>query len=139
MKKIFMLLLAAGALASVQVNGQTVLEKASKTAQSLDVLPIENVGETANGIMGLLKPKLSLNDAQSPKVLGLVTDFLGAKSSITSLAKTDPAGYTSKFGGLKEKLMSGLKTVLTVAQYKNMLGLKPKTSSAGNLLSHLFF
>ena len=139
MKKIIMLSLLLGTLAGGTLQAQTVLEKAQKAGKALDILPIGDIGQTANSILGVLKPKLSLTETQSPKVLGLVTDFLQSKSAIIPEAKSDPAGYTSKFGGLKEKLLSGLKTAVTASQFKSLLGLKPKTSSAGNVLSHLFF
>ena len=139
MKRIIILSLLLGTLTTVTLQAQTVLEKAQKAGKALDVLPIGDVAQTATSILDVLKPKLSLTETQSPKVLGVVTDFLQAKSGIVSEAKTDPAGYTSKFSGIKEKLLSGLKTVVTAAQFKSLLGLKPKTSSAGNVLSHLFF
>lgn len=118
---------------------QSVLDQAKTAGQVLEVLPISDVSGTANKLLGLLKPKLALSDPQGPKVTGLLTDFLTAKSGILSLAKSNPTEYTSKFTGIKDKLFNGLKTVLSAAQYTKLLGLKPKTSSASNLLSHLFF
>ena len=135
MKKIFFLLfLSVGA--SLTLSAQSVLDKAGKV---LDVLPIGDVGETANGILGVLKPKLGLNDTQGSKILPLLSTFLQSKSSIIPLAKSNPASYTTKLGPIKDKLFTGLKTALTVAQFKSLLSSKPAASDAGNLLSHLFF
>jgi hypothetical protein len=97
------------------------------------------VANTATSIMSVLKSKLSLNESQSPKILESVTDFLKAKSGIVSLAKSDPAGYVSKFGEIKDRLISTFKTELTAQQFTKLLNLKPKTSTAGNVLSHLFY
>ncbi|HTE28228.1 hypothetical protein [Flavitalea sp.] len=107
--------------------------------QVAGVLPIGDVGATANSILGVLKPKLSLNETQTPRVLEAVTGFLQSKSGILDLATSNPTGYATKFGGIKDKLFSTLKTALTANQFKNMLSLKPKSSSSGDVLSHLFF
>lgn len=136
MKRLLLMLSLLSIAFVKQADSQDVLNKAT---QALSVLPIGNVGETATGILGVLKPKLGLNETQSPKVLDLVSTFLTSKSEIIPLAKSNAAGYTSKFTGIKEKLFSGLKTALTVAQYKNLLSSKPAKNDAGNLLSHLFF
>lgn len=139
MKKILFALFICSAALPITVNGQDVLDKAKQTGSPLNVLPISDIGGTANGLLGLLKPKLALSDAQGPKLTGLLTEFLTSKSSILSLAKSNPTDYINKFGGIQGKLFSGLKTLLSAAQYTKFLGLKPKASDAGNLLSHLFF
>ncbi len=124
------------AISGSGLYAQSVLDKAKQTP--LDVLPITDVAGTATDLMGILKPKLALSDAQGPKITGLLTDFLKSKSGILSLAKSNPADYLSKFGGIQNKLFSGLKTALSAAQYTKFLGLKPKASDVGNLLGHLF-
>jgi hypothetical protein len=139
MKKTFLLTGLFVLFAIGSSFGQDALNKAKQAGKALDILPLGDISSTTNDIMGLLKPKLALSDAQSPKVSSLVGDFLNSKSGIVSLAKTNPGEYGSKFGGIQNKLFSGLKAVLIAAQYTKFLGLKPKTSSAGNLLSHLFF
>lgn len=139
MKKFIVLLVVLGSFSSPALYSQTVLESAKKTGNIANVLPIGDVGETAGSIVGVLKQKLNLTGTQSPKVLEAVSNFLTAKKGIVDSAKTSPAGYVSQFGEIKDRLMSTLKTALTVSQFKNMLGLKPKTSSASNVLSHLFF
>ena len=139
MKRIFLLLMSALTLSNLSVNAQSLPETAKKAGQVAGVLPIGDVAETATSILGVLKPKLSLDETQSPKVLDAVTSFLQSKSGIIDQATSNPAGYATKFGGIKDKLFSTLKTVLTANQFKNMLSLKPKTSAASDVLSHLFF
>lgn len=139
MKKILIVLISLGSFGTLSLQAQTVLESAKQAGKIADVLPIGDIGTTANSIVGALKQKLSLNESQSPKVLEAVTDFLKGKSAIVDTAKANPAAYVSKFGELKDRLQSTLKTVLTAAQFKNMLALKPKTSTSSNVLSHLFY
>ena len=136
MKKILLLTTILIAICSSGLHAQKGLDKANQ--KPIDVLPITDVAETTSGLMGILKTKLALSDAQSPKITGLLTDFLKSKSGILSLAKTNPADYLSKFGGIQNKLLGGLKTALSAAQYTKFLGLKPKASDTDNLLSHLF-
>lgn len=139
MKKILIACLLFTATVAVnQSYGQGLLDKAKKAA-GLNVLPISDVSGTANSILGVLKPKLALSDGQLPKITPLLTEFLTSKSGILGLAKSNPTEYTNKFSGIKTKLFNGLKTALTAAQYSKLLGLKPKASDAGNVLSHLFF
>jgi hypothetical protein len=139
MKRIFMLMIGIVTLSTISVKAQTIPESAKKAGQAAGVLPIGDIAETATSILGVLKPKLSLTETQTPQVLEAVTGFLQSKSGIIDQATSNPAGYATKFGGIKDKLFSTLKTALTASQFKNMLSLKPKTSAAGDVLSHLFF
>ena len=139
MKKLFTICIVLGSFNALPLQAQTVLETAKEAGKIADILPIGDVATTANSILNTLKPKLSLTETQSPKVLEAVTDFLKGKSAIVDTAKANPAAYVSKFGELKDRLQSTLKTVLTAAQFKNMLALKPKTSTSSNVLSHLFY
>ena len=136
MKKILVLTSILITLVGSGLYSQSALNKAKQTP--IDVLPISDVAASTNDLMSILKTKLALSDAQSPKITGLLTDFLKSKSGILSLAKTNPADYLSKFGGLQNKLFGGLKTALSAAQYTKFLGLKPKASDSENLLNHLF-
>jgi hypothetical protein len=88
--------------------------------------------------MSILKTKLALSDPQGPKITELLTEFLKSKTGILSLAKSNPADYLSKFGGIQNKFFEGLKASLSAAQYTKFLGLKPKASDSENLLNHLF-
>ena len=136
MKKMLVLTFILISIAGTGLYAQTALNKAKQTP--IDVLPIHDIAGITNGLMGILKTKLALSDAQSPKITGLLTDFLKSKSGILSLAKSNPADYLSKFGRIQNKLFDGLKTALSGAQYTKFLGLKPKASDSENLLNHLF-
>src|SRR5687768_1037328 len=108
MKRIFFLLISVITLSTISVNAQSLPETAKKAGQVAGVLPIGDVAETATSILGVLKPKLSLDETQSPKVLDAVTGFLQSKSGIIDQATSNPAGYATKFGGIKDKLFSTL-------------------------------
>jgi len=136
MKKMLLLTSLIITIAGSGLHAQTALNKTKQTP--IDVLPISDVAGTTKGLMGILKTKLALSDDQSPKISGLITDFLKSKMGILSLAKNNPADYLSKFGGIQSKLFDRLKTALSGAQYTKFLGLKPKASDSENLLNHLF-
>ena len=136
MKRILVFFTMFIAIGGSSLFAQSAIDKAKQTP--IDVLPITDVAATTSDLMGILKSKLALSDAQSPKITGLLTDFLKSKTGILSLAKSNPADYLSKFGGIQGKLFSGLKAALSAAQYTKFLGLKPKASDAANLLGHLF-
>jgi len=122
----------------IVITGSSLLAQKPDKQTPIEVLPIKDVSETTNSLMGILKTKLALSDPQSPKITGLLTDFLKSKSGILSLANSNPAEYLSKFGGIQSKLFDGLKTALSGAQYTKFLGLKPKASDSENLLNHFF-
>ena len=139
MKKILFVLIILNTRTTLTTVAQGISDKTTQTPSGLNILPISDIEGTAKGIMGLLRPKLALSDAQSPKVTGLVTDFLKSKSGILSLAQSNPADYKNKFSSIQDNLFTDLKKILSGAQNTKFLGLKPKASDAGNLLNHLFF
>ena len=125
-------------VASNSLSAQGVLDKAksgdiSSLASSFDVKSI------ASSVMGTLTPALGLTDTEKPSVLTEVTSLLTQKKDILGLQSTDKAAYTSKMGALTSGFLGKMKTILTAAKYAKLLGLKPKTASAGNVLSQLFF
>ncbi len=138
MKNILFILFAVNLLASVSANAQGPGDRGKQPPAALKVLPIADVEETSNGLLGLLKTKLALSDAQGPKVAELLTEFLKTKSGILSLAKSNPAEYKSKFMGIQGNLFENLKPILSAAQYTKFLDLKPKASDNSNLLNHMF-
>ena len=133
MKKILFLFAVLFIMVGTGLHAQV-----TKPTAPIEVLPINDIASTVGSLMDILKPKLALSDAQSPKITGLLTDFLKSKSGILSLAKSKPADYLSKFSGIQNKLLGGLKTALSAAQYTKFLDLKPKASDEGNVLNHLF-
>jgi hypothetical protein len=123
-----------------------MLDKVKSAASSQGVtvttpnLPsISNIGGAKDAIMAKLVPSLALTPVEKPKVATDVTGFLKDKAAILPLLNTDPTAYASKFSALQGGLFGKLKTVLTVAQYAKLLGLKPQAPSATNVLSSLFF
>ena len=101
--------------------------------------PMGDLKAMGTNILTEMGTKLILTKVQAPKVLGLVTTFLTAKSAIMPLLKSDPTGFASKLGASQTDLMGGLKGVLSPQQMTSFIGLKPKTNDATNVLSSLFF
>lgn len=138
MKRIVLTFLGVFFLGVAATQAQSILDQAKKTAGSAQN-PLANSGGIASSILGQLTPALSLTDAQQPKMLDLVSGFLKKKSTIMPLQQSNPSAYTSQFSGLKNGLFSKFKTLLTLSQYTKLLGLKPKTNDASNVLSQLFY
>ena len=113
--------------------------KARTTKMETPASPMGDLKSMGSNILSELGTKLILSKIQSPKVLGLITTFLSAKSAIMPLLQSNPSGYASKFGAAQGDLTSGLKGVLSAQQMTNFMGLKPKTNDATNVLSNLFF
>lgn len=134
MKKIlvFMLLLCGTFMAEAQV-------KLPSTPKFVSPPAIGDVDKTTGAITDELTSKLTLDGKQKIGVFDAVKGFLGQKSGIMGLAKTDQAGYLSKFSGLQTGLFGKLKGVLGATKYANFLKLKPSGNGAGNILSNLFF
>jgi hypothetical protein len=139
MKKAILLLLLCLGVVAMDVRAQAAGNRNRPALQQKNVLPVDDIPGTAAAITSLLKPKLAISDSQTPKITGIISDFLKSKSGIIPLAQSNPTEYNSKFSALQGRLFSALKPVFTAAQYSKFMGLKPKTSSTGNLLSHLFF
>lgn len=138
MKRIIVAFSCVCLLGIGNAQAQSILDQAKKTAGSVQS-PLSNPGGVAGSILSKLAPALSLTGAQQPKVQDLVTGFLKKKAAILPLQQSNPSGYTSQFGGLKNGLFSKLKTLLTLSQYTKLLGLKPKTNDTSNVLSQLFY
>jgi hypothetical protein len=152
MKKIFFVFVS-GVFFGVAAHAQIDMSSATKTANAATKSASANaktatiaastagfnVSSITKGVMGSLTPSLGLSSAQSPKVTDIVSGFLSKKAEILPLAKSNPTAYASKFGSLFGGMKSKLGTVLTAAQMTKFMGLKPKTSSATNVLSNLFF
>ena len=136
MKRIILVFSCVCFLGTAATQAQGILDQAKKTAASVQS---PDAGGIAGSILGKLTPALSLTGAQQPKVQDVITGFLKKKAGILPLQQSNPSAYTSKFGGLKSGLFSKLKTLLTLSQYTKLLGLKPKTNDAANVLSQLFY
>lgn len=85
---------------------------------------------SANDIVAALSTKLGgLTATQKTNATSAVGSFLTEKAGIASLAKTDAKAYNTKLAGSKSNLLAKLKTILTVKQYANLLGLKSSAKS----------
>ena len=93
----------------------------------------------ASQVLAKLIPSLAITDEQQPQVSDAVVDFLNSKAPIIPLQKTDPSAYVSKFNALNGTLIGKLKTILTAKQMTTFLGLRPKATDTGNVLTHLFY
>lgn len=141
MKKILLIpVLSIGLIISANAQISTAsLKNAAQKATSAAATTGLNVSDLSTQLMSKLNPALSLTKEQQPKVLTAVTEFLKGKSEILNLAKSNKTQYSSKLGELTNGLLAKLKTVLTAAQYTKLLGLKPSTNNATNVLSQLFY
>lgn len=141
MKKILLIpVLSIGLIISANAQISTAsLKNAAQKATSAAATAGLNVSDLSTQLMSKLNPALSLTKEQQPKVLTAVTEFLKGKSEILNLAKSNKTQYSSKLGELTNGLLAKLKTVLTAAQYTKLLGLKPSTNNATNVLSQLFY
>jgi len=141
MKKL-LIVFAIGLCASTAAQAQIDMNSATKAASTATKAASAagfDVNSLTKGIMGSLTPSLGLTSKQSPGVSSIVSGFLSQKANILPLMKSNPAAYASKFGSLFSGLKSKLGGVLTAAQMTKFLSLKPKTNSASNVLSNLFY
>jgi len=145
MKKILVIILLNVAYTVCQA--QIPVPKVDSKTASASVLKgftkppaIGNVGSTTTGIVDMLGSKLSLPDAQKPKLTEAVSGFLKNKQSIAGLADTNPTSYLSKFGPMQKGLFDKMKGIMGASSFTKFLGLKPTGSSIGSsALSNLFF
>ena len=101
---------------------------------------IGDVGSTTSGIVKVVSRQLMLPAVQQTKLSSTISEFLGNKKGITSLADTDPDGYLSRFNPLQKGLFAKMKGIMGVSTFSKFLSLKPSGSNIpGNPLSHLFF
>ncbi|MGN7820256.1 hypothetical protein ACTJJB_08995 [Chitinophaga sp. 22536] len=130
MKKVFLLLMLA-AVVCYTVNAAANF--------SLSQAPTMNVDGTANSIVSKLDKSLFLTDQQKPKLLTIVTSYLQQKINIQSLQQTNQKAYTTKLNSMQNGLHNRLKPLLTLTQYTEFMGLKPKTFDETNVLSQLYY
>ena len=123
-KVIFTIALACFAGMGYSQSLLSTVKSAGKTAAT------NAVTASASQIVSALDTKLNLNTKQESSSLSAVTSFLNEKSGFASLATTNAAAYATKLAGSKSKLLSNLKTILTINQYANLLGLKSSAKSS---------
>ncbi|HEY9260028.1 hypothetical protein [Chitinophaga sp.] len=101
--------------------------------------PTMNVEGTASSIVSKLDKSLLLTDVQKPKLLNIVTGYLKQKVAIQPLQQSNQKAYTTKMNSMQNGLQSKLKPLLTLTQYTEYLGLKPKSFDETNVLSQLYY
>jgi hypothetical protein len=137
MKRILVLMLL---VCGVQLVEAQVKIPSTSSGKAFTMPPaIGDLDKTSNDVTNQLTSKLGLDSKQKTGTFDAVKGFLEEKSSILGLAKTDQAGYLSKFGGMQNGLFGKLKGIMGVTKYASFLKLKPTGNGAGNVLSNLFF
>lgn len=101
--------------------------------------PTMNVDGTASSIVSKLDKSLLLTAVQKPRLLNIVTGYLKQKIAIQPLQQSNLKAYTTKMNSMQNGLQSKLKPLLTLTQYTEYLGLKPKSYDETNVLSHLYY
>ncbi|MBC9913608.1 hypothetical protein [Chitinophaga varians] len=130
MKKVFFLLMLA-AVVCYTVNAAANF--------GLSQAPTMNVDGTANSIVSKLDKSLFLTEQQKPKLLTIVTSYLQQKINILPLQQSNQKAYTTKLNSMQNGLHNRLKPLLTLTQYTEFMGLKPKTFDETNVLSQLYY
>lgn len=102
-------------------------------------VPTMNVDGTASSIVSKLDKSLQLTAVQKPKLLNIVTGYLKQKIAIQPLQQSNLKAYTTKMNSMQNGLQSKLKPLLTLTQYTEYLGLKPKSYDETNVLSNLYY
>ncbi|WP_436484972.1 hypothetical protein [Chitinophaga sp. ARDCPP14] len=101
--------------------------------------PTMNVEGTASSIVSKLDKSLILTETQKPKLLNIVTNYLRQKVNIQPLQQSNLKAYTTKMNSMQNGLHAKLKPLLTLTQYTEFLGLKPKSFDDTNVLSQLYY
>ncbi|MCF6403978.1 hypothetical protein L3C95_13880 [Chitinophaga filiformis] len=101
--------------------------------------PLSNIEGNAQSITSKLKAALSLTEAQQPKILNTVTNFLQQRASILSLNNSNQKAYDTKLKSFQNGLQRKLKTILTPEQFTGFLELKPVNNDMTNVLSQLYY
>jgi len=125
---LFSLLLLTG-LTSIVFNSQAQVQQA----------PLSNIEGNAQSITGKLKAALTLTEAQQPKILNTVTNFLQQRANILSLNNSNPKAYDTKLKSFQNGFQRKLKTILTPEQFTGFQELKPVNNDMTNVLSQLFY
>lgn len=103
MKKIVLafLLISSFRICHAQV---TVPKTAPSTKDFIKPPAIGDIDKTTSSVVDDLTSKLSLPDAQKPKLTDIISGFLKQKKDITGLADSNPTNYLSKFNPLQQGL-----------------------------------
>ena len=111
MKKITLafLLIASFGICNAQVS---VPKTTPSTKDFIKPPAIGDIDKTTSSVVDDLTSKLSLPDAQKPKLTDIISGFLKQKKDITGLADSNPTNYLSKFNPLQQGLFGKLKGII---------------------------
>ncbi|SDE90401.1 hypothetical protein [Chitinophaga filiformis] len=101
--------------------------------------PLSNIEGNAQSITNKLKAALTLTEAQQPKILSAVTNFLQQRATILSLNNSNPKAYDTKLKSFHNGFQRKLKTILTPEQFTGFQELKPVNNDMTNVLAQLFY
>jgi|GWRWMinimDraft_6_1066014.scaffolds.fasta_scaffold55147_1 hypothetical protein len=125
---------------SVPKIDKSTATTAAATQDFIKPPAIGDVGSTSNSMADMLTSKLSLPNAQKPKLTEAFSGFLNNKKGIMGLAASNPTSYLSKFNPLQQGLFGKMKGIMGAGAFTKFLGMKPSGNNiAGNALSNLFF
>ena len=101
--------------------------------------PLSNIEGNAQSITNKLKAALTLTEAQQPKILSAVTNFLQQRATILSLNNSNQKAYDTKLKSFQNGFQRKLKAILTPEQFTGFLELKPVNNDMTNVLSQLYY
>ncbi|HVI49454.1 MAG TPA: hypothetical protein VM802_31600 [Chitinophaga sp.] len=101
--------------------------------------PAMNVEGTASSIVSKLDKTLLLTDKQKPKLLSIISGYLHQRVNIQSLQHSNETAYRTKLNSMQNGLHTRLKPLLTLTQYTEFLGQKPKLPDETNVLTQLYY
>jgi hypothetical protein len=101
--------------------------------------PTMNVEGMASSIVSKLDKSLFLTSTQKPKVLTIVTNYLKQKVIVQPLQQSNLSAYNTKLNSMQHGLQTKLKPLLTLTQYTEYMGLRPKSYDETNVLSQLYY
>lgn len=105
----------------------------------LQQAPLSNIEGNARSITSKLKTALTLTEAQEPKILNAVTNFLQQRSTILPMNNSNPKAYDTKLKSFQNGFYRKLKAILTPEQFTGFQELKPVNNDMTNVLSQLFY
>jgi hypothetical protein len=130
-------LITAGLL--LILTGSYTAFAANTPVNTLLQAPTMNIEGTASSIVSKLDKSLQLTDVQKPKLLNIVSNYLKQKVAIQPLQQSNLKAYTTKMNSMQNGLHTKLKPLLTLTQFTEYLGLKPRAYDETNVLSQLYY
>ncbi|PSL33159.1 hypothetical protein [Chitinophaga ginsengisoli] len=101
--------------------------------------PLSNLEGNAQSITNKLKTALTLTEAQQPKILSAITNFLQQRATILPMINSNQKAYDTKLKSFQNGFQRKLKATLTPEQFTGFQELKPVNNDMTNVLSQLFY